>query len=580
MTEVDPSPRKPAIEREIAVGACAFISIWLLFDAPRWFVAGVFSAVRYHPSADVPLLVALYLGTYSKLITSRTAGILARGFVGLAASALFLYGVDAAVWRALMRSEPLLYDQSVMLRHTLVLLGDLWSVGLFAALLGIAAVTAGSAVLVRWLLRRLRTAFFGLGRGRQAWLYGGLGALSLTSNLLGAERESRSGFLALSLTENISRSVQMHERLQRDIESSVYEKYKSIELTRRPRIEIFFVESYGRILHDDPELRPAWHSWLEVLNESARAASLSVVSSFSEAPVSGGRSWVAEGAVLMGTPVKYEVVFRNLVEEMDRIVNLVGLLNAQGYETVLLAPADRVRLGLENENRYGYDRTVTFDDLQYRGRHVGWGRIPDQYSLSWTREHVLDRSKGPLFFNFHMVSSHAPWEEVPEWQQRIEESPLGGPVRRESRGTTRDELKKRLKRLGRDEDHVFAYRGTLDSMGRRAYARAIAYELRVIGDHLRRSTGDRLVLVLGDHQPPVVAEANASFQVPIHVLASDSALLATFEERGFGRGIIPHPAKAIRHEAILSMVARTLASCCGRGGFVPEVLPEGAPLGG
>jgi hypothetical protein len=197
-----------------------------------------------------------------------------------------------------------------------------------------------------------------------------------------------------------------------------------------------------------------------------------------------------------------------------------------------------------------------------------------------TNHTVLAQAEGPLFFNFHTVSSHAPWEEVPAWDENLDAEKSAPKKSDQDDKVAEGELRKRLRRLRRDDDHVFAHHGQLDSLGRQAYGRAIEYELQVLGAYLRQPVGDRLVLIMGDHQPPVLAEANASFQVPIHVLASDPALLEDFLLQGFQPGIIPSAASAIRHEAIFSLLVRSLARCCSDGSVIPVVRPQGVTLGG
>src|SRR5690606_18914546 len=95
--------------------------------------------------------------------------------------------------------------------------------------------------------------------------------------------------LSAHFFQNVGSSVALAHRLRRDIGQSPYKGYANIELKERPRIELFFVESYGRLLHDDPALRKLWYEQLERLHQRMSAGGLEVVSSFSEAPVSGGR---------------------------------------------------------------------------------------------------------------------------------------------------------------------------------------------------------------------------------------------------------------------------------------------------
>jgi len=144
----------------------------------------------------------------------------------------------------------------------------------------------------------------------------------------------------------------------------------------------------------------------------------------------------------------------------------------------------------------------------------------------------------------------------------------------------KDEVRKRLLRLRRDRDQVFGYYEASDGLSRGSYARAIFYELEVLGEYLARDVGPRLVIIVGDHQPPAIASASASFQVPIHVAASDRRLLEEFELQGFQEGIVPSAKHAVRHEALFSLIVRALARSGAAGGQLPPYLPQGAPLGG
>jgi hypothetical protein len=74
-----------------------------------------------------------------------------------------------------------------------------------------------------------------------------------------------------------------------------------------------------------------------------------------------------------------------------------------------------------------------------------------------------------------------------------------------------------------------------------AYADAIGYTLRTLAGFLRHRGGDDVVLVvLGDHQPPGgVAGEKASWDVPVHVIASRPAVLDALVAAGFTPGLEP-----------------------------------------
>jgi hypothetical protein len=55
-----------------------------------------------------------------------------------------------------------------------------------------------------------------------------------------------------------------------------------------------------------------------------------------------------------------------------------------------------------------------------------------------------------------------------------------------------------------------------------------------------RADRDVVMIVIGDHQPAAaVSGRGASWDVPVHVIASRSRLLERLEARGFTRGLMP-----------------------------------------
>src|SRR6185312_4569630 len=73
------------------------------------------------------------------------------------------------------------------------------------------------------------------------------------------------------------------------------------------------------------------------------------------------------------------------------------------------------------------------------------------------------------------------------------------------------------------------------------YVRAVGYFFDTLASYLRAHARDPLVIVvLGDHQPAAnVSGEGASWDVPVHVIASEPALLDSLEGHGFTRGLSP-----------------------------------------
>ena len=501
----------------------------------------------------------------------------------LLAAVLLLYRIDAAVCVVLMRHAPVLYDQAFLLRHLAVLFADLLGGWAWLAALGALAIIA----LLVWLVRRLLDAV----AARFAELPArtvrtAFAAMATTLLLASAFAGGAVRWVAPELAANLIAARKLTERIARGIERSPYLAYERLTLARRPNVYVFFVESYGRVMASDPSTSGAWRTALDAMQRELGAAGYHFASAFSEAPISGGRSWLAHASLFTGTHVDFQALYQSLFPNgRARVPHLPGFLQRQGYRTVLLAPADRARPGVSMENAYGYDETIRFQQLSYRGPFFGWGRIPDQYSLAYAQERVFTRRDRPLFFVFTMVSSHAPWSEVPELvadphdpaaYRQLKQHALPAAVvpHSESHGTIVDQTR----RYSRQN----AKRSTAPASSalRQAYARSILYDLELLRRALLDLHGDDLILVLGDHQPPLVTSERDDFAAPIHVFARDPGVLAELLAHGFTPTLAldPHAKTALPHEALFSLLVRDLIRAGAPASSLPPFLPHGLRL--
>ena len=537
----------------------------------------------FHPSGD--LLVLLVVAVLAKhwrfgLWLQRLAS-----FVGIA---VWLYHWDELITRAIIKQAPPLYDQAFLLRHFAVLIFDLWSWKVGLGILGGVLAIVGIVLLGRTLLRSTLAGALALTPSRRL-LVGGLvlGLLGAATAIDLSQAKDRSERLvrwtAPELSRNVAASVRMYRALQRGIQDSPYAGYASkVQLDRRPDVQLLLVESYGRLLIIDPEAGPAWREQVTDIEQRLRAKGWDMVSAFSRAPISGGRSWLAEGTLLTGIYVRFEAVFQHLVSDISKTPNLVSYLDSQGYETIVLAPKVRPRPGVESINRYDYDLQIGALDLDYDGPRFGWGVIPDQYSLGHTQENVLSKIDGPVFFNFHMVSSHAPWQVIPEilddWRavESIDAPPEAD--EQDRLATPTEEFLSRVRRYQRKRPK-YMWMGDADALKIEAYAAAVRYDLELLTRYLEGIERDSIVIIMGDHQPPLLSREDSSFDVPVHIFARDPALLQEFREQGFVDGLLLNTGRPtlLAHEGLFSMMVRALARCCSESGEVPPYLPNGAP---
>lgn len=553
----------------------AVVLAWLSFELPMVVAPDGVELDRLRPTGEI--LVALTLCFWS--VRARY-GHTVRWMVASWISLLAIVRLDTVVFFVLTRAEPLLYDQLFMVRHALVLLGDLSGWPVASGILVLALFSTLVFLWIRALLRRARPLAFAPHARTTAIVAGLAWALVACATLF--EDRSRANplvrWMTPDLVQNIGRSRRIYRSVRRSVAESPYRAYETLKLTRTPDVFLFFVESYGKLLAEHPATRPAWIDQLRALEARVASRGFRSRSAYSRAPVSGGRSWLAVGSIFFGRPMKYEAVYRQLFEEANRVPHLVGFFAEQGYETMHLAPSDRPRPGVSVENLYGYRTYIGFRDLDYRGPQMGWGVVPDQYALGFVEEHFLRTARHPLFFVYHMVSSHAPWLDVPlyvtDWRS------LNDREGERLHDTGFNDLGRRLKRYTRENPRT-SYMGDLTATLREGYERSVFYDLRVLEDFILRQDQDALIVIMGDHQPPVVAPEADDFDVPVHVLSKDPKLLREFADQGFSEGLILEATQnaVLDHAGLFSLVVRALLVGAGQSVAGAPYLPHGVPLG-
>jgi hypothetical protein len=106
------------------------------------------------------------------------------------------------------------------------------------------------------------------------------------------------------------------------------------------------------------------------------------------------------------------------------------------------------------------------------------------------------------------------------------------------------------------------------------YASAITYQL----EFLLRFVTDRaddapLVILFGDHQPPLITPEKMGPQTPVHVISKNRTLIEAFENDGFARALdlTGKTPRAIHHEGFLSLLMRAMHAAYGttRGLEIP-----------
>lgn len=287
-------------------------------------------------------------------------------------------------------------------------------------------------------------------------------------------------------------------------------------------VVVAFVESYGRVCFDDPQLSRPLSALLTDGDRSLREAGFSARSAFVTSPTFGGGSWLAQSTVLSGVWTDNQQRYEQLVAS-DRLT-LNGAFHRAGWRTVGVVPG--VTRAWPESSFFTFDRYYDARHLGYAGPRFSWSPIPDQYTLeAFQRLERGRKNRQPLMAEIPLTSSHIPWTPLPKM---VDWNAVGdGSVYRPMAVTTE------------------STRSVLQdpAKARAAYLNGVAYSINSLLSYVTRYGDDNLVLVfLGDHQPSsIVTGQGARRDAPITIVAKDPAVLDRVAGWRWTDGLAPAP---------------------------------------
>lgn len=504
----------------LGFGLAFFVLNALLTFENRWPTAGV----RFGPRLSFELcglVLGLLLWTqWRGRVAPRALSVLALLYVGLV---LARY-VDVTAAALFGRPLNLYWDGrhgAELLRLAASTLPG-WQVG--AALAALALGLAGLYGGTRWAIGRIADGLT-WHRPRPALLLAGA-ALGVSFAVHPyVERDTR-WFFALPVSPTLAHQARL-------LPSLLWPAAAGTELPAGPAFDtdlaalrgadvlLLFAESYGASTLDRPEQAQALAAPRARLAQALQASGRQVVSARLRSPTFGGASWLAHAALLSGLDMADP-------DDHDRLLasdrpTLVSHFARHGYRTVGWMPG--LQKPWPEGAFYGYERIADANTVGYRGPAFGYWRVPDQAALALLQAQELQPGatpRPPRFVVFPTVSTHAPFVPLapiePDWT-----------------------------RLLRDEayDAASLARALAEPVSWRAptpaYLRAMAYGLDTLAGYLAGpAPAGLLTIVVGDHQPlAAVSGSGASWDVPVHVISRDAALLRRFEAAGFAPGLLP-----------------------------------------
>ena len=270
----------------------------------------------------------------------------------------------------------------------------------------------------------------------------------------------------------------------------------------RADVFIVFVESYGAVVYETPGIAEVVGDSLAEFEAAVEKTNRRVVSAYVESPTFGASSWLAHLSLMSGVEVRDQYAYTSLMA--SKRDTMVTTFARRGYRTVALMPG--MRQAWPEGAFYGFDTIYGRDLLEYQGPQFGWWSIPDQFALAKLEALEGSRpSRAPLFVVFPTSTSHAPFGPVAPYQadwSRVLTADAYDPV---------------------EVDRAMAARPDLTNLTP-SYTKAIAYEFVSLAGYLHEQRDNRIMIVIGDHQPPAaVSGLDAPWRVPVHVIGPRAA---------------------------------------------------------
>lgn len=510
--------------RAITVGACLLVAFALLApnDADR---ITLWSFARIPVEALVVVSVVLLMGARGRRALATVVGV-ALGLVVLVKTVdMGFYVVfdrpfhPAFDWASFGPAVDLL--ASAVGRAGAILLVLL--AGALAVVV-VAAVAAAVVRLSRLVVEHRPTAAKTSVAVGLVWIVCAVSGVQIASGEPVAAREAVA--FGYDRVRQVRDDFRDHRQFVDELAVDAFRQRRGDELLTALRgkdVVVAFVESYGRVAVEHPEIAPQVEAVLTAGTHRLRAAGFGSRSAFLTSPTSGGASWLAHSTLQSGLRIDSQARYDTLVVG-DRLT-LSGAFGRAGWRTVGVVPANTE--DWPEGNFYGFDAYYDARNAGYGGPSSEFATMPDQYTLAafHRRELAVDISAGdpaPVMAEIDLVSSHWPWDPVPR------------PVAWADVG----------------DGSVFAGRPAPEPAPggvHAAYADSIEYSLRTLISYAQTHGDDDLVLIfLGDHQPAsMITGGQAGREVPITIVARDTKVIDRISGWRWQDGLRPGPAAPV-----------------------------------
>jgi phosphoglycerol transferase MdoB-like AlkP superfamily enzyme len=296
-------------------------------------------------------------------------------------------------------------------------------------------------------------------------------------------------------------------------------------------VYVFFIESYGHTVFADSRHFPLITPFLQDAAENLKKNGYLVCSNFLQSPAFGGSSWLTHGALAGGVTINGQLQYDLLLT--SGVQPIAEYFNRAGYHTVSVMPG--TLWPWPAGEFYKYTKKYYAPDFDYQGPKFAWAPMTDQYVLDAIYRIEIQQRSEPLFIEFVLISSHAPFNElpryIPDW------SAIGdGSIYHHRKPIRFPIIWPEMKNASE------------------AYVTAIKYDFQVLVGFLEHLVaGNAIIIILGDHQPNLkITGENQPWSVPVHVISRNPDFVAPFIKRGYTPGLIP--SQPLPHRGIESLL--------------------------
>jgi phosphatidylglycerophosphate synthase len=361
-----------------------------------------------------------------------------------------------------------------------------------------------------------------------------LGAVWLVCWLAGAQLISHSPIASTSMASLVVREVntakaEIHDKgvFAKEIKHDTFRNTpanKLLTALRGKDVLLVFLEAYGQVAVQNSSFSAGIDAMLDKETTQLQASGFAARSGFLKSSTFGGVSWLAHSTLESG-------VWADNTRRYSQLLSTNRFTLSQAFQRAGWRIVDDVpsndRAWPEGKKYYHWEKIYERHNVGYKGPSYTYASMPDQYMFSSLQRLELGKPhRRPLYAEVDTVSSHMPWNRVPDnvipWNQVGNGSIFNN-----------EPTEKNL-----DGDFWITPRRV-----RASYAHSIEYSMSTIVSFIKHYGRRNLVtIVVGDHQPlPVVSGEGANHDVPISIISHDPKVLEQIKTWGWGTGLLPSP---------------------------------------